>query len=139
MMFSLINFKIFDFTEYNVKIPLRLRWINKLRSDKHVGNSWKYNQLSLNFNLEHIKYLQQADLRKIDFKCSQINLLKNRRFFPKKCIIIDTYWAFKILKLGFFSEKCKVWEVAIHIFFSFCIQVKFLFLFQKKPCKFSRN
>ena len=65
---------------------------------------------------------------------------KNHRFFPKKCIIIDTYWAFKILKLGFFSEKCKVWEVAIHIFFSFvAFKLKVSFYFKRSPASFQET
>ena len=52
-MFVLINFEIFDFTDCTLKIPVRLRWINKLSSNMDVGNSWKYYQLHLNSNLEH--------------------------------------------------------------------------------------
>ena len=48
------NLKISGFTEYTFKIPLRLRWINKLRSNMDICNSWKYDQLCLNFDFGHI-------------------------------------------------------------------------------------
>ena len=48
------NFEISVLIEYTFKILLGLCWIKKLRSDIDVGNSWKYNQLRLNFSVEHI-------------------------------------------------------------------------------------
>lgn len=54
MIFLLINFGIFALPECTFKILLRLCWINKLMSYMDVGNIWKYNQLYLNFNVEHI-------------------------------------------------------------------------------------
>ena len=61
MMFLLHIFNIFDLTKCSSNIPLRLCWINKLRSNMNIPSSWKYDQLHGNFDLGYV-YQRSTDL-----------------------------------------------------------------------------